>query len=120
MSDIPQTFSKQERLCGEKNTSTLLSRGKYGNEHMLRYCYKAGEGHSRLMISVPKRFFKRAVMRNLLKRRIRESYRRQKGLLEATPADLLIIWNSREVGTYEQVYAEVGSVMGKISRQLRK
>ena len=53
MSDIPQTFSKQERLCGEKNTSTLLSRGKYGNEQMLRYCYKDGEGHSRLMISVP-------------------------------------------------------------------
>ena len=114
MSDIPQTFSKQERLCGEKNTSTLLSRGKYGNEQMLRYCYKDGEGHS---ISVPKRLFKRAVMRNLLKRRIRESYRRQKGLLDAAPKDLLIIWNSKEIRDYDQVYKAVGAVLSKVARQ---
>ena len=117
MSDIPQTFSKQERLCGEKNTSTLLSRGKYGNEQMLRYCYKDGEGHSRLMISVPKRLFKRAVKRNLLKRRIRESYRRQKGLLDAAPKDLLIIWNSKEIRDYNQVYNAVGAVLSKVARQ---
>lgn len=117
MSEVPQTFSKQERLRGEKNTSTLLSRGKYGYEQMLRYCYKAGEGQSRLMISVPKRLFKRAVKRNLLKRRIRESYRRQKGLLEAMPTDLLIIWNSKEIRDYDQVYKAVGAVLSKVARQ---
>ena len=69
------------------------------------------------MISVPKRLFKRAVIRNLLKRRIRESYRRQKGLLDAAPKDLLIIWNSKEIRDYDQVYNAVGAVLSKVARQ---
>ena len=46
----------------------------------MRYLCLKGTGNeeNRIMVSVPKKLFKRAVKRNLLKRRIRESYRKQK------------------------------------------
>ncbi len=71
---------------------------------------RADEGPSRIVVSVPKRSFKRAVKRNLLKRRIRESYRRQKGLL-AQPWDLLIVYTSREVLPYEAIFADMTTLL---------
>ena len=73
--------------------------------------------HPRLMISVPKKSFKRAVKRNLLKRRIRESWRRQKHLLTAGQGlDILIMYPSKEIMEYEEVYASVGAIIEKLNR----
>ena len=65
------------------------------------------------VVSVPKRSFKRAVKRNLLKRRIRESYRRQKSLLTGT-WDLLIVYTSREVLPYETIFADMTEMLCKM------
>ena len=83
------TLSKSERLCGKKAIAGLMEHGKGGVTGCLRYKFlKAGEADvSRILVSVPKRYFKRAVKRNLLKRRIRESYRLQKDLLPV-PVDI--------------------------------
>ena len=68
---------------------------------------------SRIVVSVPKRLFKRAVKRNLLKRRIREAYRRQKDLISA-PVDILFIYTAPEVLPYEVIYADMTAVLQKI------
>lgn len=68
---------------------------------------------SRIVVSVPKRLFKRAVKRNLLKRRIREAYRRQKDLISA-PADILFIYTAQEVLPYEVIYADMTAILQKI------
>ena len=68
---------------------------------------------SRIVVSVPKRLFKRAVKRNLLKRRIREAYRRQKGLISA-PVDILFIYTAQEVLPYEVIYADMTAILQKI------
>ncbi len=70
----------------------------------------ADAGVSRIVVSVPKRLFKRAVKRNLLKRRIREAYRHQKGLLSA-PADILFIYTVPEVLPYEVIYAHMTTIL---------
>lgn len=76
-------------------------------------------GHARLMISVPKKNFKRAVKRNLLKRRIRESWRRQKNLLQAeTGVDVLIMYSTKEIMPYEQVYQSVGQILEKVDTRM--
>lgn len=76
-------------------------------------------GHARLMISVPKKNFKRAVKRNLLKRRIRESWRRQKNLLHAeTGVDILIMYSTKEIMPYEQVYQSVGQILEKVDTRM--
>ena len=82
---------------------------------------ETGNGHARLLISVPKKIFKRAVKRNLYKRRIRESWRRQKHLLNCEKGiDILIIYSSKELLTYEDIYTGIGQIIDKINRQLSK
>lgn len=106
---------KTERLSGATAVAALLEHGKHFQAGCLRckYMPRTGEGPSRIVVSVPKRSFKRAVKRNLLKRCIRESYRRQKSLL-AHPWDLLIIYASREVLPYETIFADMTEMLCKM------
>ena len=106
---------KTERLSGATAVAALLEHGKHFQAGCLRckYMPRTGEGPSRIVVSVPKRSFKRAVKRNLLKRRIRESYRRQKGLL-VQPWDLLIVYTSREVLPYEAIFADMTILLRKM------
>lgn len=106
---------KTERLSGATAVAALLEHGKHFQAGCLRckYMPRADEGPSRIVVSVPKRSFKRAVKRNLLKRRIRESYRRQKSLLTGT-WDLLIVYTSREVLPYEAIFADMTEMLRKM------
>lgn len=68
------------------------------------------------MVSVPKKLFKRAVKRNLLKRRIREAYRKQKhNLAVEGGADVLFMYSTKEVLSYEDIYAAVGQAIDSIN-----
>ena len=107
MSVSGHTLPKCERLSGQKATATLLREGRYVNSGCLRICWRDGENVSRIMVSVPKKLFKRAVKRNLLKRRIRESYRLQKDL-PGKPVDILFIYTSPEVMPSETIFKAVG------------
>lgn len=106
---------KTERLSGATAVAALLEHGKHFQAGCLRckYMPRTEEGPSRIVVSVPKRSFKRAVKRNLLKRRIRESYRRQKSLLTGT-WDLLIVYTSREVLPYEAIFADMTEMLCKM------
>jgi ribonuclease P protein component len=78
---IKFTFRKEERLTGKKNIEELFQHGSsfYLHPFLLKYTEKSeGIESNRVLISVPKKKFKRAVERNLLKRRIREAYRLNK------------------------------------------
>ena len=110
------TLSKSERLCGKKAIAGLMERGKGGVTGCLRYKFlKSGEADvSRILVSVPKRFFKRAVKRNLLKRRIRESYRLQKDLLPA-PVDIAFLYQDREVLPFSDIYAAMTAVLTAVA-----
>ena len=68
-----------------------------------------------IIVSVPKRLFKRAVKRNLLKRRLREAYRTQKGLLPPEGYAILFLYNTKEVLDYAAVREQVGAILQKIA-----
>ena len=105
------TLSKAERLCGKTAVAVLLSQGKTGMAGCLRYRYLPGGGDvSRILVSVPKRSFKRAVKRNLVKRRIREAYRLQKHLV-SSPVDIQFIYSSREVLPFSAIFADMTAVL---------
>ena len=72
-------------MCGEKKIARLHAEGNAFIVYPLRivYCVMPAEDQfpAKVMISVPKKRFKRAVKRNRLKRLIRESYRLNKHAL---------------------------------------
>lgn len=113
------TFPKEERLCGKTAISKLLAEGKHGSIAGMRFLYMTNTGNdfARLMISVPKKSFKRAVKRNLLKRRIRESWRRQKNQIKIENGlDILVMYATKEVMPYEQIYISIGQIIEKINK----
>lgn len=117
-SQTPNTLPKKERLCGKTTIGKLLAKGKHGNVPGLRFLYMTGTGSetNRIMVSVPKKLFKRAVKRNLLKRRIRECWRKQKhDLTISGGTDILFIYPTKEIQTYEQIYSSVGEIIKKIN-----
>ena len=67
------------------------------------------------MVSVPKKMFRRAVKRNLLKRRIRESYRTQKALLEGSRVDLMFVYSSKEVLDSAVIREAVGTILTTVA-----
>ena len=115
---IRHTLPKKERLCGKTGISKLLANGKHGNIPGFRFCYLSGNqlDYNRIMVSVPKKIFKRAVKRNLLKRRIRESWRLQKETLNATGVDILFTYSTKEILKFEDIQAAVAKVIEKINK----
>ncbi|EJW98762.1 Riibonuclease P [gut metagenome] len=112
------TFGKNERICGRNDISRLLGKGRFGTAGFMKYCYLTGNGAEcdRIMISVSKRLFKRAVKRNLLKRRIRESYRLQKSLLATRlPADILLIYNSKTIYSSAEIKEQVQKILTAVN-----
>ena len=112
------TLPKTERLCGKTGISLLLAKGKHGNVPGIRYLFfkETGKEQNRIMVSVPKKLFKRAVKRNLLKRRIRESYRKQKHNLTIEGGlDVLFMYSTKEILSYGQIYEAVGQIIDRIN-----
>lgn len=116
--EIRHTLPKKERLCGKTGISRLLDEGRHGNIPGFRFCYHAKNGleYNRIMVSVPKKLFKRAVKRNLLKRRIRESWRLQKEKMAATGVDILFTYSTKEVMEQIDIMASVADIIEKVNR----
>ena len=78
----PNSFSKSEHLCGEKRINRLFTQGDAFIAYPLRVVYliesKSDSEAASILVSVPKKRFKRAVKRNRLKRLMREAYRLNK------------------------------------------
>ena len=114
------TLPKEERLSGKTDISALLGKGRWGSAGDIRYCWTDNGGElNRIMVSVPKRHFKRAVKRNLLKRRIREAYRTRKDLLTASGVDLMFVWSCPEVRPFDTISGDVAEILREISSKTR-
>lgn len=116
--EVRNTLPKSERLCGKTAISKLLAKGKHGSVPGIRWqcLYGTESGVNRIVVSVSKKFFKRAVKRNLLKRRIRESWRKQKHMLALDGNfDILLIYSVKEILSYEEIYSSIGQVIDALN-----
>ena len=122
------TFRKSERLCGGKAIEDLYK----SNSSKLIFPYKVfwrisshdEASNCRILISVPKRFFRKAVERNLIKRRIREAYRLSKPewlvfLVEQNiKLDLAIIYIDKKALPFASIQKSIGKMITYLREEI--
>lgn len=128
---MPESFfryPKQLRLCSRTEVSALFQSGRQLRTANLKLLYAPADVQAaepiRHVIAVPKRNMKRAVHRNLAKRRIREAYRQyfhpvvaqQNGL---RPTNLMFLYLARDTKPYALICEEMQALARKFLRQLQ-
>jgi ribonuclease P protein component len=123
------TFKKEERLKSRKLIESLFAEGSVINQFPFRLIYKIGELNdsdsiSKIAVSVSKRNFKRAVDRNYIKRKLRESFRKNKNLLYKTLLEtnqnvcFIVIYIAKEDISYQDIEKEMKLLLNKFVKRL--
>ena len=120
---ISNTLRKDERLRGERVISNLFDSGQSFFQAPYKVFWIKNSAKDlypcRFAVSVPKKRFKRAVKRNLIKRRTREVFRTNKQILNAAVTDgqqvhLIVIY------AFDNIlpYIELNEAMKKILKRI--
>ena len=123
-------FRKSERLCSKKDIQLLFEHGNSFGVYPFRLIWLDIEGGSeadaRIVISIPKKRFKRAVTRNLLKRRIKESYRLRKGAfyeelsLLNRKVNFVVIYTGNKVLNYQELDHKISVLIARFLKEIKK
>lgn len=112
---LRNNFRKAERLCSHKALAELFAQGEAFLVYPIRCVYRRVEFDGepmRVLISAPKKNHRRAVHRNLLKRRIREAYRLNRQILKDALTALYVDQKSA-LDTEVIAHHQTGSIQGK-------
>ena len=120
MEKTDNRFSKTERLTSKTIIQEIFDNGTVLYLHPFKLFYKLNEvSCNRILVTVPKRLHKRAVDRNLLKRRIRESYRLNKTIISTVPyIDINLVYTSTEILDFKQINKKISDVLAKIKKSI--
>ena len=114
------SFSKEERISEKKIIDTLFNNGKKFNESPfdIRFLNQEikDDSFSRVLITVSSSRIKSAVKRNLLKRRIKESYRKNKNIISNKSLMIAFVYVSDEILIYSDINDSVIKILKKLSK----
>lgn len=122
------SFGKAYKLCSKTSIENLFDKGSSVRMHpyLIKYQFDEFKDDSRfkLVITAPKRQFKKAVDRNRIKRISREAIRHNKFILESFLEEqnkqlaLFIIYNGKEEESAELLNKQINKLFKKIISQL--
>ncbi len=117
---IDRRLRKSEILRSKKTIKELFSKGSsfYIHPFRVKFLGSAAESPTQILVTVPKKLFKRAVDRNQLKRRIKEAYRLNKFLLAQNspqrPEYLAIIYTDKEKIDFEIIQKKLILILQRL------
>ena len=119
-----ETFEKSERLCSRKTIGTLFEEGNIFYNSLLKVVWNKSQnpssGPAQVAFSVSKRGFRLAVTRNLIKRRMREAYRKNKITLydhllsQNIKIVFVVILRGNAVPDYLTIEKSIKEMIGKL------
>lgn len=120
------TLQKNERLCSKKTIDKLFAEGKAIFVFPLKIVFLESENFSEVPVqagfAVSKKNFKRAVKRNMIKRRMREAYRLNKPAfyeeLKETQLALFFVFTAKEIADFDVINSAVKKGMKKIVKEV--
>jgi ribonuclease P protein component len=126
MSALKETFPKSERLCSKKAIAKLFEEGNIIYTPLLKTIWLEYplpvNINAQVAFSVSKRGFRKAVQRNLLRRRMKEAYRKNKHVLYNklnsinSKIILTIIFRENFIPGYEAIEKSVVEMISRLCR----
>jgi ribonuclease P protein component len=118
------TYGKKEKLKSKKLIDQLFTEGQSVSAYPLRLVYLGTEFEEDVIaktgVSVSKRYFKKAVDRNRIKRLLRESYRLNKPRYFnniTTQYAFMILYIGKEKPTFVQIETKMNSLFDKFLKK---
>ena len=113
------SFGKDKKLKSRKRIENLFESGKRIKKFPISAVYFLDETKApeyKIAVSVPKRYLKKAVDRNLIKRRIREAFRlNQSQLNPSQKLEVMFIYSSPEVKDYAVIEKSILSLISALN-----
>ena len=125
------TFKKKERLCNKRLIDELFHNGSSFLCYPFKVSWLLVEGPQQfpvqIVFSVSKKRYKRAVDRNLVKRRMREAYRLHKetqlyDLLNSADKKIVLSlgYIGKEIAPYDLIEIKVMKLLTQLSNQITR
>ena len=127
---MDQTFGKAYKLCSQKAIEAIFEEKKSVRQFPFVLNYRFMELPTdkpfQVVISAPKRLFRKAHDRNRIKRLMKEVFRKNKLILEShlttnnQQLALFLVYTSKEELSYDLLFAKMEKLLSKLTNELNK